>query len=123
MSSPTAIVQLDRIPAVACPCGTARRGFADRPDFPATVHLTEITQAARVHYHRQQTEVYVVLDCSPDAAIELDGVRTPVAPLSAVLIPPGVRHRGVGYMRVLIYCTPKFDPEDEFFDTPQSSAP
>jgi hypothetical protein len=112
------ITQLENLAAVECPCGTARRAFADRPELPATVHLTEITRDARTHYHRSQTEVYVILRCQSDAAIELDGVLHPVSPLSAILIPPGVRHRGVGEMSVLIYCTPKFDPADEFFDEP-----
>jgi hypothetical protein len=115
ITGPT-IVRLDELAPTNCPCGTARRAFADRPELPATVHLTEITCDARTHYHRIQTEVYVVLKCAPDAAIELDGVLHPVAPLSAILIPPGVRHRGVGEMSVLIYCAPKFDPADEFFD-------
>ncbi len=111
-----AIIQLDQLDAVPCPCGVARRAFANCPELPATVHLTDITQAARVHYHRRQCEVYVVLECSEGAGIELDGVVTPVERFAAILIPPGVRHRGVGEMKVLIYCTPKFDPEDEFFD-------
>lgn len=110
------IAQLDAIAAVPCPCGLARRAFTDRGDYPATVHLTQITRDAAVHYHRQQTEVYVVLECQPGAAIELNGELHPVRPLTAILIPPGVRHRGVGEMTVLIHCTPKFDPQDEFFD-------
>lgn len=110
------IARLDALPPVDCPCGTARRAFADRPELPATVHLTNITRQARTHFHRTQTEVYVILQCEEDAAIELDGVLHPVSPHCAILIPPGVRHRGVGEMSVLIYCTPKFDPEDEFFD-------
>lgn len=110
------IVRLDELPAVECPCGTARRAFADRADLPATVHLTHITREARTHFHRKQTEVYVILTCDDAAAIELDGVLHPVSPHCAVLIPPGVRHRGVGEMTVLIYCTPKFDPSDEHFD-------
>lgn len=116
MNSTATVVQLDALPPMACPCGEARRAFADRAELPATVHLTRITQDARTHYHRNQTEVYVVLECEADAAIELDGNRYPVSRLSAILIPPGVRHRGVGEMTVLIYCTPKFDPEDEHFD-------
>jgi hypothetical protein len=32
------------------------------------------------------------------------------------MIPPGVRHRALGRMRVLIVVLPKFDPEDEWFD-------
>ena len=100
MSHHPTLVQLDQIAPVACPCGAARRAFADRPELPATVHLTDISHDARVHYHRRQSEVYVVLRCEPGAGIELDGVITPVQPLSAILIPPGVRHRGVGRMQV-----------------------
>jgi hypothetical protein len=116
MINSPAITKLGDLPPVNCPCGTARRAFADRPELPATVHLTHITVDARTHYHRSQTEVYVVLQCGPDAAIELDGVLHPVSPMDAILIPPGVRHRGVGEMSVLIFCTPKFDSADEFFD-------
>jgi mannose-6-phosphate isomerase-like protein (cupin superfamily) len=111
-----AVVDLNSIPAVACPCGTARRAFADRDEFPGTVHLTSISQTAARHYHRNQTEVYVVLECSEGATIELDGEVHPVTPLTSVLIPPGVRHRAVGEMTVLIVCTPNFDPADEYFD-------
>ena len=110
------IVDLAELPPVSCPCGTARRAFADRPEFPGTVHLTDISQAAQVHYHLEHTEVYVVLECSDDAAIELDGQPHPLRPQMSVLIPPGVRHRAVGEMRVLILCTPNFDPADEHFD-------
>lgn len=112
------IVALDQIPPVACPCGWARRAFADRDDFPGTVHLTTITRDARTHYHRRQTEVYVVLECDDDATIELDGVARPVRPMTSILIPPMTRHRAVGVMKVLIVCTPKFDPSDEYFDEP-----
>ena len=110
------LVDLTKIPAVACPCGSARRAFADRAEVPGTVHLTEISQDAATHYHREHTEVYVILECSDQAAIELDGQSHPVKPLTSVLIPPGVRHRAVGEMRVLIFCTPNFDPADEHLD-------
>lgn len=109
-------IDLTALPPTPCACGIARRAFADRDEFPGTLHLTEITRDAQTHYHRHHTEVYVVLDCEPNATIELDGVLTPVAPKTAILIPPGVRHRGVGRMTVMIVCTPNFDPDDEFFD-------
>jgi len=80
------------------------------------VHLTQISQDAKQHYHRIQTEIYVVLECGPGASIELDGVPHPVEPKTAVLIPPRVRHRARGKMTVLILCTPNFDPDDEYFD-------
>ncbi len=94
----------------------ARRAFAQHDEFPGTVHLTNISRDAARHYHRNQTEVYVVLECSAGAAIELDEQLHPVAPLTSILIPPGVRHRAVGEMTVLIVCTPNFDPNDEYFD-------
>lgn len=116
MTAKPAVVDLKSVPAVPCPCGIARRALADRDDFPATIHLTSISRDAQRHYHRNQTEVYVVLECSEGATIELDGEQHPVQSMTAVLIPPGVRHRAVGEMMVLIICTPKFDPSDEYFD-------
>lgn len=110
------VIDLAELPGVPCPCGIARRAFADRDEFPGTVHLTQISKEATSHYHKLQTEVYVILDCKPDAAIELDGVRQPVRPNVSILIPPGVRHRAIGEMTVLILCTPNFDSTDEYFD-------
>ena len=109
------VVDLPDLPGVKCPCGIARRAFADRDAFPGTVHLTEIHEDAEEHFHREHTEVYVILECEPGAAIELDGVSTPVSERTAILIPPGVRHRARGRMVVLILCTPNFDPLDEHF--------
>jgi mannose-6-phosphate isomerase-like protein (cupin superfamily) len=108
------IVDFAELPGVPCPCGTARRAFADVPEFPSTVHVTEIREDAERHYHRHTTEVYYFLECAGDARIELDGEAVPVKPGMAVLIPPGVRHRALGEMKVLIIATPKFDSKDEF---------
>lgn len=110
------IVDFADLPGVACPCGTARRAFADVADFPGTIHRTEISADAARHYHRTLTETYYILDCGPDAALELDGQVVPVRPGMCVLIRPGVRHRALGPMRVLIVVYPKFDPADEWLD-------
>ena len=107
------LIDLNSLPPITCPCGTARRAFAGDDRFPGTLHLTQISREAVTHHHQSHTETYVVLDCSDDAAIELDGVRHPVARHTAVLIPPGVVHRAIGEMTVLIVCTPDFDPADE----------
>ena len=113
----TAVVaDLAAIEPVRCPCGWTRRAFADVPGAPASVHRVEILEDARTHYHKAQTETYYVLDCEPDAAVELDGERVPVRPGVAVLIPPGVRHRAVGRMTILNVVVPPFDPADEWFD-------
>ena len=110
------LVDYSRLPGTPCPCGTARRGFADVPDFPATVHVTEISEEARLHYHRRLTETYFFLECGPDAAMQLDDERIPVQPGMAIMIRPGTRHRALGRMRVVIFVLPKFDPADEWFD-------
>lgn len=109
-------MDFDQVPGVACPCGTARRAFADVADFPATLHRTEISETARLHYHRRLTETYFFLECHDDARMQLDDQIVPVRPGMSVLIRPGVRHRALGKMTVLIFVTPKFDPDDEWFD-------
>jgi mannose-6-phosphate isomerase-like protein (cupin superfamily) len=111
-----AVVELANLPAVRCPCGWARRAFADVPGAPVSVHRVEILEDARTHYHKAQTETYYVLECGDGAAIELDGKAVPVSPGVAVMIPPGVRHRAVGRMTILNIVAPPFDPADEWFD-------
>jgi mannose-6-phosphate isomerase-like protein (cupin superfamily) len=110
------IVDFADVAGVPCPCGTARRALADVDDYPGTIHVTEISADARVHYHRQLTETYYFLECGPDARMQLDDETIPVHPGMCVMIRPGTRHRAVGRMKVLIVVLPKFDPQDEWFD-------
>jgi mannose-6-phosphate isomerase-like protein (cupin superfamily) len=110
------VADYSAIEPVRCPCGWARRAFADVPDAAASVHRVEVEVDARTHYHRQHTEIYYVLDCAAGAAIELDGERVTVGTGHAVMIPPGVRHRAVGRMTILNVVVPPFDPADEWFD-------
>lgn len=110
------IADLPDLPGVPCPCGTARRAFADAAEFPGTIHLTEISEDAALHHHERLTEVYYVLECGPDARFQLDDEFTGVKPGRCILIPPGVRHRAIGRMKVLIVVFPKFDPADEWLD-------
>ncbi len=65
-----------------------------------------------MHYHKQTTEIYVVL--AGDGAIELDGVRHPVRQGDVVLIPPGTRHAAHGRLEILNVVSPPFDPDDEY---------
>jgi mannose-6-phosphate isomerase-like protein (cupin superfamily) len=90
--------------------------LADAADLPFTLHRTQIDEDARTHYHRQLTETYFVLECGPEARLELDGESVALRPGIAVVIRPGVRHRAVGKLTVLILVWPKFDPADEWFD-------
>jgi mannose-6-phosphate isomerase-like protein (cupin superfamily) len=110
------VADCSTIEPVRCPCGWARRAFADVPDAPASVHRVEVEVDARTHFHREHTEIYYILECSAGAAIELDGERVPVGAGHAVMIPPGVRHRAVGRMTILNVVVPPFDPADEWFD-------
>ncbi len=112
------IVRLDQIESVPCPCGHASRAFADVPGAACSVHRVVISSNARTHYHRAHTEAYYVLE--GDGQIELDGTLSPAPVGTAILIPPGVRHRAVvppgGRMTILNVVTPPFDPADEHFD-------
>jgi mannose-6-phosphate isomerase-like protein (cupin superfamily) len=110
------LVDFTQIAPVACPCGSARRAFTDVADFPGTIHRTEISTEARVHYHRKLTETYYILSCDADAKMQLDGEVIDVSAGKCIMIRPGVRHRAIGKMTVLIVVFPKFDPEDEWFD-------
>jgi mannose-6-phosphate isomerase-like protein (cupin superfamily) len=114
--SPYRVVDFAEVPGVPCPCGTARRAFADVAEFPGTIHVTEISENARLHHHRTLTETYYVLECEDDARMQLDDDVIPVRPGVCVMIPPGVRHRAIGRMKVLIVVVPKFDPADEWLD-------
>ena len=87
------IVDFAELPPVDCPCGTARRAFAEVQDFPGTIHVTDISTAARTHYHKRLTETYYILECGPDARLQLDQEQIPLRPGMCVLIRPGVRHR------------------------------
>lgn len=104
------------IAGVPCPCGTARRAFADVAEFPGTIHITEISADARRHYHKKLTETYFILECDQDAQMELDGELIPIRERQCIVIPPRVRHRAAGRMTVLIIVLPDFDPADEWFD-------
>ena len=111
------VVDFADVPGVPCPCGTARRAFGDVPEFPATVHVTEISEDAALHYHKILTETYYFLECGAEAQMQLDEDILPVKPGMCIMIPPGVRHRAVGKMKVLIIAMPKFDPADEWSAT------
>lgn len=106
------VSQLDQAPPVACPCGQSRRSFRDPENETATVHLVDISQDSRPHYHRRTTEIYVVLE--GEGYLEADGERIPLRPLTSVMILPGCVHRAVGNLRILNIPIPPFTEADEF---------
>lgn len=108
------VAHFDDIDVVECPCGFAQRAFVS-PDNPtATLHIVEVTEDSKVHYHKKLTEIYLVLQ--GDGYIELDSKIVHLKPETAVLIKPGCKHRAAGRMRIVNVSVPAFDPEDEWFD-------
>lgn len=97
-----------------CPCGETRRAFLDDADGVASLHIVDISQEARTHYHKRLSEIYYILE--GEGEMELDGERHAVGPGDAILIKPGCRHRAVGRLKVLNVPVPAFDPADEWFD-------
>lgn len=112
--SPFELVDFASLAGVACPCGVARRAFADVADFPGTVHVTEIALDATPHFHKRLTETYYFLECQPGAQMQLGSDIIDVHPGMCVMIRPGTLHRAIGRMKVLILVLPKFDPQDEW---------
>src|SRR4051812_21053563 len=108
------ITQLDAVPAVKCPCGSARRGFATPENSVATIHLVDIQKDAQVHYHKRMTEIYLVLE--GEGFMELDGEKYPVKPMTSIFIKPGCRHRAIGKLKIVNIPIPAFDEADEWFD-------
>jgi len=106
--------QLDEIPPVPCPCGQARRAFADDEEGVASAHLVDILKDAKLHYHKKMHEVYIILE--GEGYMELDGEKVPVKPMTSILIKPGCRHRAVGDLKIINVPIPAFDPADEWFD-------
>ena len=108
------IERFDEIDAVKCPCGFAKRAFAVPDNSTATLHIVDIQEDSRVHYHKNLTEIYLVLEGS--GQMELDGEKIPVEPFTTIFIKPGCRHRAIGNMKIVNVCIPPFDARDEWFD-------
>ncbi len=109
------LAHFDDIETVKCPCGFAKRAFVLPENSTATVHVVDIQKDAKVHYHREHAEIYLILE--GQGHLELDGEMVPVRPFSTVLIKPFCRHRAVGQLRIVNICIPPFDPTDEWFDS------
>ena len=109
--SKAVVRKLSEVDPVACPCGESRRLLTRSEGKVASLHVTRISKA-QTHLHKRTTEFYYVL--SGSGAIELDGEEVEVQPGTAVAIPPGVSHRGLGEFETVVFCVPPFDQADEF---------
>ena len=108
------IVNMKSLLPTECPCGAAKRAFVDDPDQIASLHVVDVSQTTKTHYHKKMTEIYYILE--GHGQIELDSMRFDVGPGSAIMIKPGCRHRAIGDLKLLNIPVPAFDPQDEYFD-------
>ncbi|MCP5537081.1 MAG: cupin domain-containing protein [Akkermansiaceae bacterium] len=108
------VEHLDEIEPTRCPCGMTRRAFVCGDNDVASIHLVDISEDSKSHYHKRLTEIYLVLE--GEGYLELDGERVQVRPMTAVLIKPGCRHRALGNLKIVNIPVPAFDPNDEWFD-------
>ncbi|MCL2813281.1 MAG: cupin domain-containing protein [Oscillospiraceae bacterium] len=106
--------RFDEIDPVDCPCGKARRAFAEESERLMSLHRVDISRDSRKHYHKCMTETYYVL--SGAGIMELDDDAVPLEPGISVMIRPGCRHRAIGDLQILNICIPAFDAGDEFED-------
>src|SRR6266568_2992349 len=105
------LADLTAIPPVRCPCGFTRRAFATPENTLSTLHIVDIQEDSRTHYHKKMTEIYLVLE--GEGHIELDGELIPVRPMTAIYLKPGCRHRAIGKLKILNIPVPAFDEADE----------
>ncbi len=106
------VKQLDNTPPVDCPCGRAFRIITGEDNEHLSIHVVDISKDSKPHYHKRQTEYYLVLE--GEGTLEIDGEAVPLRRGTAVMIPPGAVHRAVGKLRIVNVVVPPFSPEDEF---------
>ena len=109
------IKKLAEAPTVPCPCGESTRPLT-RVDTPAcNLHVTFIRDSV-MHYHKECTEVYYILE--GHGKMELNGDVVDVAPGTIVYIEPFTRHRlySEAGVRTIVFGVPALDMADEYFD-------
>src|SRR3954471_12075002 len=107
--------RLHEAPTVPCPCGESTRPLT-RADTPAcNLHVTFIRDSVR-HYHKQCTEVYLILEGT--GQMELNGDVVDVEPGMVIYLEPGTRHRlwSAAGVRTVVFGVPALDADDEYFD-------
>jgi len=114
MDVPFIMDNVYELQGVKCPCGFSRRALEKPENDIATLHVVDISEDAKEHYHKNMREIYFVLE--GEGELILDGESHPVKPGSTVLINAGTRHRARGKLKVIVVVIPPFDAPDEFFD-------
>lgn len=101
-------------PTVPCPCGQSTRPLtlADTP--LCNLHVTFI-QDSEKHYHKETTEVYLILE--GHGTLELNEDRVEVEPGMVIYIEPFTAHKLTSKqgVRTVVFGVPALQPDDEYF--------
>jgi mannose-6-phosphate isomerase-like protein (cupin superfamily) len=107
--------RLEAAPTVPCPCGESTRPLTAADTPACSLHVTFIKDSV-LHYHRETTEVYYILEGR--GTMHLNGDVVDIEPNLVILIEPNTRHRLVSPagVRTIVFSVPAFNPADEYFD-------
>jgi mannose-6-phosphate isomerase-like protein (cupin superfamily) len=109
------IRRLAEAPTVPCPCGQSTRPLT-RADTPlCNLHVTFIKDSIK-HYHKETTEVYLILEGRGRLALNDDVVE--VEPGMVVYIEPYTAHKltSAEGVKTVVFGVPALQAEDEYFD-------
>jgi len=115
-TSPGYVVKrVSEAPTVPCLCGESTRPLTSADTPTCSLHVTSIKDSI-LHYHRETTEVYYILE--GEGRMQLNDDVVDVIPGLVILIEPGTRHRVISTagIRTIVFSIPAFHAEDEFFD-------
>ena len=73
---PYLVADFDKIKATPCPCGESKRAFVQDGNEVASMHVVEISQESRPHYHKKMTEIYysIALVNAPATKINIETI-------------------------------------------------
>jgi mannose-6-phosphate isomerase-like protein (cupin superfamily) len=97
---------------VPCPCGQSARAITGKDTDLASIHVVTISRDSKVHYHKELTEFYYVLEGEGELQLNDDVIK--LEPHTLVMIKPMTRHRARGNLKILNLVIPPFNEEDEF---------
>jgi len=101
-------------PTVPCPCGQSTRPLT-REDTPVcNLHVTFIRDSIK-HYHKETTEVYLILEGR--GRLELNEDVVEVEPGIVIYIEPYTTHRLVSAegVKTVVFGVPALRADDEYF--------
>jgi mannose-6-phosphate isomerase-like protein (cupin superfamily) len=110
------IRRLQDAPTVPCPCGQSTRPLTGADTPVCNLHVTFIQDSVK-HYHRECTEVYLILEGR--GKMELNDDVVEVEPGTVVYIEPFTTHRlsSEEGVRTVVFGVPAFRQDDEFYVT------